>query len=301
MSPLSRMYHMSRSHIKHMSLFVLIGIVAVACFVAMQRQTSIHELFVDGFGAVGKGGFGISRGMDINEQIINLDNLDIYLINMTKNKERLDHFARMYSRSDMNKKKFSRLEAVDGRNVDLEKLVTPKALNEILSSEKHGYRTKHYQLTRGAVGCYLSHLSIYNLMQDSPSEMALIFEDDARFGPNVLSQINKAMARVPFDWDMFNLSCFCIKCNKYPEYTDVQQFFWMHAYIIKKDAAKKIIDHAVRTGIDKQIDSALGDMIQLGTLKVYCARTGIVSQSNFKTTIQMPLKTVTGVNPYSLE
>ena len=265
-------------------LVSLVIVVILTCIWGMQ-QSNIQELFSD------KGA----------EQLVTLANTDVYLINMGKNKERLEHFVKMYSRSDLKDKKFLRLEAVDGRNVDLEKLVTPKALNEILSSEKHGYRTKHYQLTRGAVGCYLSHLSIYNLMQDSKADMALIFEDDARFGPNVLAQINKSLARVPFDWDMFNLSCFCIKCNKYPEYTDVQQFFWMHAYMIKKTAAKKILDYAVRTGIDKQIDSALGDMIQMGDLKIYCARTGIVSQSNFQTTIQMPLKTIVGVNPYSLE
>lgn len=269
-----------------LSIAFLISIVIVVCIVS--KYFDVNERFA----AASPAG---------NDAIISKENMDVYLINMRKNKDRLEHFVKMYKKSDLKGRKFLRLEAVDGRNVDLEQLVTPKALNEILSSEKHGYRTKHYQLTRGAVGCYLSHISIYNLMQDSTSDIALIFEDDARFGPGILAQINAALAKVPFDWDMFNLSCFCIKCDKYPEYTDVQQFFWLHAYLIKKTAAKKILDHAIRTGIDKQIDSAIGDMIQMGSLKVYCARSSIVSQANFTTTIQMPLKTITGVNPYALE
>lgn len=267
-------------------ILALVSFVTAVCLWAMTKS-STQELFYD--------------GGTVDDPILSIKNTDVYLINMKKNADRLDHFIKMYSRSDLSKKRFMRLEAVDGRQVNLENIVTPKAMNEILSIEKHGYRTMHYQLTRGAVGCYLSHLSIYNMMQDSKSEVALIFEDDAKFPPNIMQQINKALARVPFDWDIFNLSCFCIKCNKYPEYTDVQQFFWTHAYLIKKDAAKKFLDYVVRTGIDKQIDSAMGVMIQMGDLKVYCARRPIVSQSNFKSTIQLPLRTITGVNPYSLE
>jgi hypothetical protein len=47
------------------------------------------------------------------------------------------------------------------------------------AAERTGYRTKHYQLTRGSVGCYMSHLQLYQHIIKTDAQFAFIFEDDA--------------------------------------------------------------------------------------------------------------------------
>lgn len=38
---------------------------------------------------------------------------------------------------------------------------TPRLFAATAAAETQGYRTKHYQLTRGSLGCYMSHLQLY--------------------------------------------------------------------------------------------------------------------------------------------
>ena len=60
-----------------------------------------------------------------------------------------------------------------------------------LAAEGRGYRTAHYQLTRGSVGCYLSHLRLYQHVLRGGAQFALVFEDDAAIAPpgNLLASL----------------------------------------------------------------------------------------------------------------
>lgn len=232
------------------------------------------------------------NGIIINE-------LDVYLINMDKNKDRLDNFIDQYLLSDLNIKAFKRFSAIDGNLLDLTEYVTQQAAFEMKESAEQGFRTKHYQLTRGAVGCYLSHLYLYKLIKDSNKPYALVFEDDVIIDKNILAKMNKAIIKVPNNWDILLLGCFCIVCNKFREYYDTERFFLMHAYIIKKEAAALIYSHLDNQPIKQQIDSELSDMVAQGKLKIFCLRESYAKQGEkFQTTIQMPLKVLPGVNPY---
>jgi hypothetical protein len=54
-----------------------------------------------------------------------------------------------------------------------------------------GYRTKHYQLTRGSVGCYMSHLQLYqHILRETDAQFAFVFEDDAEIRePDLLAAL----------------------------------------------------------------------------------------------------------------
>lgn len=228
-----------------------------------------------------------------------LDHLDIYLINLDRNEDRLDWFVKQYMESDLNHKKFKRVVAVDGKKLNIADYVTKNALKEIQQIEKTGYRTKHYQLTRGAIGCYLSHLKTYKMIADGESEFGLIFEDDVKLDPNFLLKMNKVLQSIPNDWDMLLLGCYCINCKKMPIYSDVQKFFLLHCYLVKKESAKKMYDMLINMPIKQQIDSELSDMILDDKLVVYCVNESICLQNNaFATDIQTPLKVVSGIDPY---
>lgn len=230
---------------------------------------------------------------------IKLNDVDIYLINMKKNADRLENFIEQYMMSDMRYKKFSRFEGIDGSKVEIDAYVTPTALGEINATTKSGYRTKHYQLTKGAVGCYLSHLSLYKKIANGDAPYGLIFEDDVRIDNNLFVKINKSLEMVPNNWDMLLFGCHCIVCDKYEKHYDAERFFLLHAYMIKKDSAQKIFNYLDKKMIEQQIDSELSDMVTMGMLKIFCLRDTIARQDNtFRTTIQTPMKMVPGVNPF---
>lgn len=252
----------------------------------------------------------ISKIIHVNEKFINnitksntisSHDIDIYLINLDRNKDRLASFVEQYMKCDFKNHEIQRLSAVDGQTLsNIENIVTPKALDEVLQVEKTGYRTKHYQLTRGALGCYLSHMQVYELISKNSASYGLIFEDDVIIDPFIFKKLNESIVNIPSDWDILLLSCHCIICEQIDIYYDTGKFFWLHCYIVKKESANKILTYLNNTKISKQIDSELSDMIDQKLLRVYCLKNSLCKQGNiFQTTIQTPLKVVPGVNPYA--
>lgn len=236
-----------------------------------------------------------------------LDNLNIYVINMSKVKDRFDHFMKQYRVSDLSSQRFFRLEAINGRELPrLDNYISQKAKDEILMGEQSGHRTKHYQLTRGAVGCYLSHMMIYKHMLQSNRYNALIFEDDVIFGPDIFYETQQLLRGVPADWDIVLLGCHCIKCDKDKgsdaavPYTKIYRFFFLHGVVINQKGANAILNYIDDIKIEQQIDSVLSDMAEKHLINIYCARQSIAKQSHeFKTQIQIPLKKMKGIDPYA--
>ena len=236
------------------------------------------------------------------KQGIPLDKTDVYLINLKRNGDRLEHFIEQYMKSDLRYKAFNRLDAIDGSAIIVDEYVTPKALQEIRDIEKNGYRTKHYQLTKGAIGCYLSHQKLYDMIVASDAEYGLIFEDDVMIDASIYKKLNKHIESIPNDWDILLLGCQCISCEKHLMYLNIKRFFLMHSYLIKKEAAIKLKSYLSSKKIAQQIDSELSDLSMDGQLKIYCLKTPICRQGGgFRTTIQKPIKQLPGVNPYSVQ
>lgn len=232
---------------------------------------------------------------------ISHDSFDVYLINMGKNVDRLNNFVEQYKKSDMNFKSMYRYEAIDGRTVKIKDYVSPRAYAEIMSAEKTGYRTKHYQLTPGGVGCYLSHQNVIKIVAESEKEFAIIFEDDCIIDSHIYEKLTDIMMEIPNDWDILLLGCQCIRCLKYEKYSDIDRFFQTHGYVIHKHSADKIYKYLSKLQIEAQIDTVLSNMIKEGIIKVYCLNEGLVKQdSSFVTTIQVPIDYKSGEDPYEI-
>ena len=97
----------------------------------------------------------------IIKENFNGDDFNVYLIHMAKNKDRLTNFNNYHNNSDLSFKKINIFPAIVGRDLNLINFVSSKGYEQILMTERTNKRHHHYDLTRGAVGCYLSHLSIY--------------------------------------------------------------------------------------------------------------------------------------------
>lgn len=229
-----------------------------------------------------------------------MENFDVYLINLERNADRLEFFIEQYMKSDLRYKQFQRINAVDGSALSIKEHISDVAFKEIMQIEKTGYRTKHYQLTRGAIGCYLSHLKAYELIAAaSDKEYGFIFEDDAIIDPALLGKLNKVIDSMDDNWDMLLLGCICIVCDTQDTYYDINRFFLLHGCIVKRSSATKLINLLKEKQISQQIDSELSDLVAQGHIKVYCLKNKLSNQYNFETDIQTPLKVMPGINPYT--
>lgn len=212
---------------------------------------------------------------------------DMYVINLDRMPDRMQSFMDRLSKTDMTVPPI-RMAAVDGRNLNLQELVTPQALAEIERAERVGFRERHYELTRGAVGCALSHRAAWDRLLASDKGMVMVCEDDAKLEPDVFARLQAALARMPSDWDLLLLGYWCVKCRSFETHKALERFFGLHTYLIKREAVAKIREYAGSL-IAQQEDSMLSDMAGEGRLTVYGVPDKLAVQTGANSSVQMPL------------
>ena len=226
---------------------------------------------------------------------------DAYVINMPDDEKRMRGFMKEYGKTDLSKTHgIIRHEATVGKNIRVAEYTSPKALCEILRAERNTYRQKHYELTRGGVGCWLSHRNLWQNILSTDKQCALIFEDDCVMARNMRGLLMDS--RMPADWDVCLLGYICNECSDMScaDAIHVDRFFGLHCYMIHRRGIEKILQNKKMKVISKQIDSVMSDMIADGELNVYALPEPIAWQNNvdYKTTIQMTMKKVKDVDEW---
>ncbi len=227
-----------------------------------------------------------------------------FVINMDKDVERYNKIASYYHNSDLSELPLERYSAVVGKNVEPTDWLTDDAINDFKQVLNNGYRTHHYQLTYGGIGCFLSH---YNLAKQLLSEKKnvdayIVFEDDTAIPRNLLSHIEKNISELPEDWDY--LLFYTIRSNGEPitnKLNKLKSFWGLNGYIINKKGARKLVEETNANKIDGQIDSYLSRMIQQNKMNVYATKRLLVKSNAQDTNIQVILKPLKGVNPYDFK
>ena len=120
-----------------------------------------------------------------------INNIDYYVITM-KNKNRIDNINKqtdiINKNSNGNNIFINKIDAVIGVNTDLNELVKQK----ILSPDY----LENTNVRKGQIGCYLSHLKIYNIINNKKPHTgySIIFEDDFDIRTdNFINIINNAL------------------------------------------------------------------------------------------------------------
>ena len=225
-------------------------------------------------------------------------NSSVYLINLESRKDRLTKFNTNYKKSNL--PPYNLINAIDGKNIILDNIdITQEAKKQIKLS--HDYRQKHFELTQGAVGCYLSHYKCWQTaFINKDLDHVIIFEDDALVPKNGKEIIDEAMFNPPNDWDIILLGGLCIKCSlkKKNRYRKVYRFFLLHAYIINKKGFEKIKKNIFP--IKQQLDSHLSHLCNESKLNVYTYENRYnkkIIQYASKTDIQTPIAPMAN-NPF---
>jgi glycosyl transferase family 25 len=116
------------------------------------------------------------------------------VINLERDAVRLAAMKAEFARHDV---PFERFAAVDG-------LVMPAALRGyFFGADGRPAPT----LTKGEIGCYASHLSLWRRIASGQySDVTLICEDDIRLPDNFQAVLDAALGAAPPDWDVIRLS-----------------------------------------------------------------------------------------------
>jgi glycosyl transferase family 25 len=122
------------------------------------------------------------------------------------------------------------------------------------------------ELTKGEIGCALSHRNIYQKMVDENINQAIILEDDARFNQN-FKTILKLVPKLPKDWhllllgfDVYDLSKYFYKIKKTLSYTisiPLENADCTYGYLINKTGAKVLLKATKKLAMP--IDCYTGD------------------------------------------
>lgn len=226
------------------------------------------------------------EGFETN--IITNPKIHSWIINLDKNKDRLNQSMAYYNASDLSIIPIKRYSAVVGANLAPEDYLSDFALTEFYETKKRGYRKRHYQLTKGGIGCFLSHINLMKqLVKDNKNDIYLILEDDLKIEDSAYTQISKVLANPPNDWDMILLGY--NEVFNYKIETDlhakVKSFWGTCGYLINKKGARKFLDNY--KNIDCQIDSFMSWLAIKNKLNIYAVMNPVIVPDSYYTDIQI--------------
>ncbi len=167
------------------------------------------------------------------------------------------------------------------------------------------YHSKFYKqdieqdLNNGELGCYLSHLAMYQMIKENGWGKTLILEDDADLHIGFVEEFEQFISKVP-EYEMFYLGQWnydkgadvgertALK-EKIYEYGNRSIYSaskcWLtHAYIVDIDVIDKLLNNT--KNIYGSIDRVLADIQEKENLKVYAIYPNLVNQDFTKSSLR---------------
>jgi GR25 family glycosyltransferase involved in LPS biosynthesis len=224
---------------------------------------------------------------DDNQPLSEMHDVRSWVINLDKNKSRWKNVSKSYNQSDMVPIPITRFPAVVGSKLNPKIYLSEDALKELELNEKRGYRTRHYQLSRGGIGCFLSHYELMKKLMETDNDMYLIFEDDIKFPKNTQAILTEKLNKAPKDWDiiLFGFS----RMHGYKEGDDfikAMGFWGTSSYVINRRGAMKFLKECDIHKMDAQIDAFMSYLSQKGKLNVYATSERIIPNTDEGSDIQ---------------
>ncbi|XP_007426355.1 procollagen galactosyltransferase 2 isoform X1 [Python bivittatus] len=169
---------------------------------------------------------------------------EIFMINLKRRKDRRDRMLRTLYEQEIEVKL---VEAVDGKALNTSQL---KALNiDMLPGYQDPYSSR--VLTRGEIGCFLSHYYIWKEVVNREMEKSLVIEDDVRFEHQFKKKLTKLMddiERAQLDWELIYIGRKRMQVE-HPEkavpnvmnLVEADYSYWTLGYAISLQGAQKLI------------------------------------------------------------
>jgi GR25 family glycosyltransferase involved in LPS biosynthesis len=207
--------------------------------------------------------------MDSNELFVK--SIPVYYISFNKNNN-LEN-----SLNNIGFKSVNHFKAIDGRKFDVDELIenntiTIRSYNDLIFG-----RHEHTGMpTLGAIGCTLSHLTLWKLCVDYNMPYIIICEDDINIDKDLSKKdIKNIVESITKENGVFVSSNFS-KENEI-------MFYGTHFYILSQGACKQLIKYALP--IDVQTDSYIANISRRNLINLNGYR--IYNQKFHKSSIQI--------------
>lgn len=203
----------------------------------------------------------------------------IYCINLASEKTRRKHIQETFGDY------VEFVDAVDTRDDKWKQYshyLTEEGIAQMKRSERTKKRENHYELTPGAVGCFLSHLRCWDKFLDtypSDSDVVFILEDDTMPSKTFDKKFSKIIRDFPPGCDLLLCSHLAfgemepVKHNgvEYKKLVPHSTFYLLNAYFITARGIKKIMNDLFRKDnkFYKQLDSYLSDIMNEEIITVF--------------------------------
>ena len=178
--------------------------------------------------------------MDKDTLTVTKDDIDIYVINLDKDADRLANMTHQLQPND-----FIRIEGVYGNETDFTNCADI-------------FITSRYISPKSALGCALSHRKAADtFLHQSDKSYALVLEDDAiPVNSNFMEEVVASIVNAPSDWDIIKLDYLPnFNMNRYNRIPSVT----MTAYILNKNSARALLNHTIYYHLD--IDLLFSNMV----------------------------------------
>lgn len=170
---------------------------------------------------------------------------EIYLINLKRRPERR---LRMKKVLNMQMVDYKLFDAVDSHSLNTTYL--KKLGIDVLPGFVDPYKER--SLTRGEIGCFLSHFTIWQEVLEKEYAQILILEDDIRFEPGFVRKMKNLLEKIKifdFEWDLIYIGRKRLKVDQpedpVPDFDDLVvagYSYWTLGYLLSYTGAQKLID-----------------------------------------------------------
>ena len=151
------------------------------------------------------------------------------------NPERLQRFM---ERAGCLRGFITHIHGVNGRDLSITELQKKKVYKPV---------NKWNVLTRGQLGCFMSHRKAWSYVISEDLPYAFILEDDCDVHPNsdVIKYLTTAIAEINFTWDILYISRNPALCKHKrrvrPHVVETGKTWGLFAYVVTKDAAAALL------------------------------------------------------------
>ncbi|XP_071948001.1 procollagen galactosyltransferase 2-like isoform X2 [Antedon mediterranea] len=168
----------------------------------------------------------------------------IYMINLKRRPKRRQRMVRSLHELSLN---YTIFNAVDG------KLLTDEKLKEMGIDMMEGYKDPFHEriLTKGEIGCFLSHYNIWVDMIEKGYETVIVLEDDVRFEAFFTMKLKKLLnepQKLDIAWELIYLGRKILnhRLESWVSGSDMLLWpsysYWTLGYIINQSGARKLVE-----------------------------------------------------------
>ncbi|SFR45626.1 glycosyl transferase, family 25 [Pseudidiomarina maritima] len=119
----------------------------------------------------------------------------IFIINLAHSTERWQHVSQQLDKLQL---PYERIDAVYGKSLTDSEI--DAAFSKTLADKYF-----HYRLTRGEIGCYLSHVKAWQRIVDESLDFGIVLEDDINFNA-LFAEVPQRIAAFENAWDVIKLA-----------------------------------------------------------------------------------------------